>query len=435
MKRTVTSVVKGLFLDLAVIAASVYLTFVIGEYMPDLPADQLLVFGCTAAVCACLVYAFGALRRKFPRRLRFTAVSFGFAAVSAGLLLTAFQGVLLPRNPEITVTLAALPADGGARWGDVLLVEAESGGREVPVRDLVVTDNSGWTYHEEWDDYIFSADSEEQVRSGNRLTVYFAGDALTLRFAQNELQGRVRVTDSTGSFLERDLYAAGYESAPVEVALAAPAAFSLLELLVYQGGCYLVLLFLAGWVCSLGLVENILRSRFSLPLCMTAAFFLLFFHTPEITLEPLALAAVTALTTAACSISEENAQAYGGVFRRVVIGLLALCNAAALFGPRFPAGSRGVFYLLVGTIWLIPILGRVFFWLGRLAARWGLHADLGDLNTVPGLCCSFLILCSSAALTHLLGRYIPLETYQSLLVMEGLVVLCGFLVLMKVRRR
>ena len=57
------------------------------------------------------------------------------------------------------------------------------------------------------------------------------------------------------------------------------------------------------------------------------------------------------------------------------------------------------------------------------------------MNTVPGLCCSFLILCSSAALTHLLGRYIPLETYQSLLVMEGLVVLCGFLVLMKVRRR
>ena len=144
--------VKGLFLDLAVIAASVYLTFVIGEYVPDLPADQLLVFGCTAAVCACLVYAFGALRRKFPQLLRFTAVSFGFAAVSAGLLLTAFQGVLLPRNPEITVTLAALPADGGARWGDVLLVEAESGGREVPVRDLVVTDNSGWTYHEEWDD-------------------------------------------------------------------------------------------------------------------------------------------------------------------------------------------------------------------------------------------------------------------------------------------
>ncbi|WP_305117186.1 hypothetical protein [Acutalibacter muris] len=97
LKRTVTSVVKGLFLDLAVIAASVYLTFAIGEYMPDLPADQLLVFGCTAAVCACLVYAFGALRRKFPQLLRFTAVSFGFAAVSAGLLLTAFQGGLLPR--------------------------------------------------------------------------------------------------------------------------------------------------------------------------------------------------------------------------------------------------------------------------------------------------------------------------------------------------
>ncbi len=183
---------ENLLQTIAILLASVYLTFIVDVYTLNTALKRIFVFVYFLALCMLFTY----LKRKYVKGKISIQIAFG-AAVIAVFILTAFQSKFLPEAQDGIVTLRA-----GMR-GEVWLVEADINGKSIPVWQLEIDGNCGWEYSEQYDDYVFYP---YENKSENYLRISYFAETVNLRFAANTWSGTVFITDEEGHETILELY-------------------------------------------------------------------------------------------------------------------------------------------------------------------------------------------------------------------------------------
>lgn len=175
---------KRLLSELAIILASIYLTFFVDVYTLNTYLKRLFVFFYFIIVCHLLIY----LKRRFVGKVHKNTTILSTALAVAIFIL--FHSFFMPSAQETNISMVAVPCPDGI-YREVWLTSADLDGREVPLSQLEIESNQGWTYSPEYDDYVFYP----QTDSGNenRLEFHIVAKQLRLTFGMNSWSGSVVV--------------------------------------------------------------------------------------------------------------------------------------------------------------------------------------------------------------------------------------------------
>lgn len=338
---------------LATILAAVYLTFLTETYIPDATQMRLPVFLSFLALCVALVY----LKKRFfkkPEKPEKTAL---LSAAAALVLVVVCQNILLPRYEAITISLRAGSA-GEVCFCDVLL-----DGQNIPISEIPVKENNGWLYREEYDNFVIYPQGDG---AENCLTLEFPVKKVELVFVSAPWSGNVTVSTPASENL---VELRADEDTRLNLPINYGRAYTLFERLALSAGAAVILWFLCS--ALLPCLDNKARykRRDAVLALMAMDYFLLFFTSPRIAptvFTRLLLAALTA-ASALCMLSEKardllkNYQTRG---RRIYMLFAALYASFASFGQRFflegntriHGSAPGLFYLLLGTLWFLPVI-------------------------------------------------------------------------------
>lgn len=355
---------------LAVLFSAIFLSFFLAVYAPGVPVGRYVSFACFLVLGGALVYAKGRFLPAEPFQKAFPP-----ALAAAVLTLIVFQGFLLPRNLNLTVTLRGEGA-GEVCFSDLLLDGVDS-----PISQVKVTKNDGWEYRGEYDNYVIypTGDGAE-----NRLTMRFsAKDVKTVDmvFVTAPWAGSVSITTPTGGTASLNLWAAEDTRLHFPIDLTPLYEYTFFELCVYNLGAAIALIFLWSLLLyGLGLVYKA-KPRPTV-LALLALSWLLLFFTSERIAPTFFTRLVLILLTAASSLCLLSGKARGLLEKyrtpgkTAVIALVALYASFASFGQRFflDGNTRmhyspdGLLYLSLGTLWFIPIIYLLLLGLELLAS-------------------------------------------------------------------
>lgn len=355
---------------LAVLFSAVFLSFFLAVYAPGVPVGRYVSFACFLVLGGALVYAKGRFLPAEPFQKAFPP-----ALAAAVLTLIVFQSFLLPRNLNLTVTLRGEGA-GEVCFSDLLLDGVDS-----PISQVKVTKNDGWEYRGEYDNYVIypTGDGAE-----NRLTMRFsAKDVKTVDmvFVTAPWAGSVSITTPTGGTASLNLWAAEDTRLHFPIDLTPLYEYTFFELCVYNLGAAIALIFLWSLLLyGLGLVYKA-KPRPTV-LALLALSWLLLFFTSERIAPTFFTRLVLILLTAASSLCLLSGKARGLLEKyrtpgkTAVIALVALYASFASFGQRFfldgntrmHYSSVGLLYLLLGTLWFIPLIYLLLLGLELLAS-------------------------------------------------------------------
>lgn len=202
---------KNIWFALPILFASLYLTFFVDQFTLDTFGQRLLVF---VYFCVMTVLAVILKRKKFISNKKQIVSSLLLSAVIVAL----FWNTFIPTKTELPITLTALPSETGG--GEVWLTELSIDGVWTPLSELQVSENSGWLYHEEYDDFIYYPPDGQTAE--NTLCFSVVGREAELTFAYNSWSGAVAITDSTENGTTLNLHTTDEGQAAVDYYVTAP---------------------------------------------------------------------------------------------------------------------------------------------------------------------------------------------------------------------
>ena len=369
--------------------AAIYLTFILGFFLPD--ASKTYLFIGLFALCALLVF----LKERFLK----TKQSPDTALLAAAVLIT----LALFQNSFFPVVVSLRPGGTGeVCFSDVMLNDVNSAVSGIPVLE-----NAGWEYRGQYDNYVIYPEEEEGVLAENPLTLLFFSDTMELLFVSAPWSGSVSITTPAGSTFV-DLRAD--EDTRLSVPITSVSCYTLLDRCVYNVGAALILAFF--WSILLFALNSIhlLRRQDVLLLLMALVFIRLFPMSPSApnSFTRLLLAVLTA--AASLCLLSKKAQAllekYKTTGKRAFVLFAALYASFASFGQRFfldgntrMHGSwNGLFYLLLGTLWFVPIIYLLLLGLELLASSRRSGGDPAFRRPVFWALLAILCLCQAIVL-------------------------------------
>lgn len=410
---------------LACIFSSLYLTAYIDLYILRFNWSRLLVFGCIFTVC---VVVSRAARRFFKS---FSLTTMLLSIIAAVLILIRYEDILFPSTQEIIVTLTAETA------GEICLCNVIVDGENIPVVQTQVVENSGWSYGEEYDNFIIWP---EKDGVDNHLTLRFFADEVHLGFPYTPYAGSVTITSSTGSHDTLDLHclelSEGESVTYADFPMDCQRIYSSTEQLLYGIGILLIISFLCSFLIHVAdLVWQRSQVRIELLLFLTgkqnpdkqsqnnalqidkgfpgfpvsslslrpgaklaflsvlvAAHYGLFFVSSQtgsnkITVGFLTILVAISYRCLTSSLEPRLLKKYKTPRATAFVIIIALYASFASFGQRFfldgntriHFSAEGLFILLSGVIWFIPIIYLLLFGLEWMAL------SLKFKNTSPRL--------------------------------------------------
>lgn len=214
---------------LACTLAGLYLTGYVESYIWRSIWLRMLVFGCFFAVCRLSLYVAGRFCQYVPR-IRYVLLSMAVAI----LLLTGCWGIFFPlKKHEVYISLTAETA------GEICLCDIVVDGKNIPVSQAEVTENSGWLYRKQYDNFMIWPE-EDGVE--NRLTMRFYAGEIHLGFPYTPYAGSVAINSSAGGGTWDLRCPEWAEGEAVEYAdILFECHYSLTELLLYIPGILLIL--------------------------------------------------------------------------------------------------------------------------------------------------------------------------------------------------
>lgn len=371
-----------------IVVASIYLTFIVDVYTLNTVLKRVFVFGYFTVMCTLLSCLKGHFLKSKQRSLLLPSIAL------AVLLFIVFQGKLLPREQDISVCLSA-GQNAEARSGEVWLVSVSVDGQERKISDIQLRESVGWQYHEEYDDYVFVPSGE---LSENRLELRFIAENVSLGFAKNAWSGSVTVRDETGNENWLDLYATDEAQGRTIFELDCRRSYSLWERCIYSAGAAVVLSFICSLLLCIAVRAGLARygimaceglARHGVMACEGLArhgaiicFLLLFFTSQRISPDAFTKCFLAVLTAAAYILNRsgrarewlEGYRTHGKTAAVVVIAVYAsLASFAQRFfldgNTRMHFSVEGVFYVLLGVLWFIPIIYLLLFGMEWLASQ------------------------------------------------------------------
>lgn len=413
-KSLFTAVTSSKILNaLACIFPSLYLTAYINSYILRFTWSRLLVFGCTFTVCVVIAHVV----RRFYRS--FSPITVLISIIAAVLILIRYEDIFFPSVQETFVTLTA------ETTGEICLCDIVVDGENIPVGQAQVVENSGWSYREQYDNFMIWP---EENGVANHLTLRFFAGEVRLGFPYTPYAGSVTIMSSAGSHDTLDLrcpeLSEGESVTYADFSMDCQRVYSPLEQLLYGTGILTIISFLFSFLIhAVGLVWQrsqvreeillLLRNRrnpdkqsqdnafqpdkdcqdfpvssatlrpgvkltFLFVLC--AAHYELFFTSSQIGSNTATVGFLTVLIaisyrclTSALARCLLKKYKMPGTIAFVII--IALYASFASFGQRFfldgntriHFSEKGLLILLSGTLWFIPIIYLFLFGLERLA--------------------------------------------------------------------
>lgn len=406
---------------LACTLAGLYLTGYVESYIWRSIWLRMLVFGCFFAVCRLSLYVAGRFCQSVPR-IRYVLLSMAAAI----LLLAGCWGIFFPlKKHEVYISLTAETA------GEICLCDIVVDGKNIPVSQAEVTENSGWLYRKQYDNFMIWPE-EDGVE--NRLTMRFYAGEIQLGFPYTPYAGSVSINSSAGGGGTWDLRCPEWEEGEaVEYAdILFECHYSLTELLLYVPGILLVLGFFfsaffyavnQAWRKSQVRAELLLflknnhlddgstkkgqlkkvvpngvrrirryfqsifaflsqyGGRLLFLILLFVVYYSLFFSSPQIAPSRITAVFLAVLTAASyLCLSFGSARRLLDKYRTpgkvVLLVLIALYASLASFGQRFfldgntrmHFSSEGLFYIVLGTLWFVPVIYLLLFGLEWLAS-------------------------------------------------------------------
>lgn len=221
--------IKCLAKIIAAILASVYLTFIVDVYTLNTTPKRMFVFGYFLIICGIFVY----LRERFIKKRSSMSVTV-LSAVIATVILAVFQNVFLPTARSNTITLQA------GETGEVWLTDIEIDGEFIPISQVHISNNYGWQYNAEYDDYVFYPKNDA---ADNCLSFNYIAKEVKLLFAMNTWSGTVKISDEGGEQTVIDLYGENPEENRYSFSLHTPRVYRFAERLAFDLGIFVILMF------------------------------------------------------------------------------------------------------------------------------------------------------------------------------------------------
>lgn len=228
--------IKRACLIAPVLLVSIYLTFVIDAYTLNTWLKRVFVF-CYFCVASCVGIYVGKRFLKGKQSISKAKLRSAATVFSIVILFYA-QDFFLPVAQEQYVTLSALPVEGSGAYSEVWLTKVEADEKDIPLSTLDVSQNDGWTYSQEYDDYVFYPNA---LSSGNSFTFTKAAENIVLYFASNSWSGAVEVIDSNGDKSALDLCTENNESDSINYLISNPRSYSFQERVFYNLGAFFLL--------------------------------------------------------------------------------------------------------------------------------------------------------------------------------------------------
>lgn len=169
---------------LACIFSSLYLTSYIDSCILRFTWSRLIMFGCIFTVCVII----SRVVRRFFRP--FSPITVLFAFIAAVLILIRYEDIFFPSIQETFVTLTAETA------GEICLCDVVVDGENILVGQAQVVENSGWSYREKYDNFMIWP---EEDGVDNHLTLRFFANEVHLGFPYTPYAGSVTIMSSTGN--------------------------------------------------------------------------------------------------------------------------------------------------------------------------------------------------------------------------------------------
>lgn len=370
---------QKLFPVISAFLAAIYLAYVIDCIYPSTWVERICSFVITSTVSFVCI----GLQKKYLPSVCVKYIALAFALAASVFVL--FQQELVPQKKQIEIEMFASGQNQNASSGEIWLCEIKIDGEEQPFSEVVKYETTGWNYNSDGDDFVFYPDGKTDE---NRLTLSIEASEAVLCFAQNPWSGIVDIT-----FTDReksiDLYAAEATWERAEFTINARDLFTTGDWILYvflvMG--YLVvctfILLLVGKFLGIKVFKektgDIICNKFSI--IYLANFFLLFFTSSKIAPDAFTkiFLAVFSMAAASCissSVAQNFLKKYKTVGKTAAIAVVSLYGSLASFGQRFflDGNTRihfsaiGLFYVLVGAVWFIPIIYLLLLGLEWLAS-------------------------------------------------------------------
>ena len=140
---------------LGIFAVQRTILYIVGRYFKSIPSFQVILLSVTVAV----------------------------------LIIVVCRNVFFPTQQETYISLTAETA------GEICLCDVVVDGKNIPVAEVCVVENSGWSYREQWDNFMIWPE-EDGIE--NRLTLRFWANEIHLGFPYTPYAGSVTIVSSAG---------------------------------------------------------------------------------------------------------------------------------------------------------------------------------------------------------------------------------------------
>lgn len=322
------------------------------------------MFGCFLTICSVFSHIASRLfKSALPRKSVLLAIA------SSILILIGYWDILFPSARKTFISLSAETA------GEICLCDVVVDGKNIPIAQVKVAENTGWLYREQYDNFMIwpKEDGDE-----NCLTICLFASEIRLGFPFTPYAGSVTITSSAGDSETWDLSCPERpEGQPVEYAdipIDCRYVCTPLEFVLYGAG----ILSIIGFLCLI-LLNFSLRLPPLIILLMTHR--LLFSIFPKVEPDKFTTSFLVLLIAASyLCLSTDRAhrllKKYRTQGKTTVIVIIALYASLASFGQRFfldgntrmHFSAEGLFFVLAGMVWFIPVIYMLLFALELLAS-------------------------------------------------------------------
>ena len=218
---------------IALVLASLYLTFLIDTYTLNTWLKRAFIFCYFLAICSVIFYFYN----KSDNKNKYTLIPI----LSAFVIVIIGQNTFLPTKSEHTFYVQAIESlNSEEKFKEAWLVDLTVDGESKKLSNLRNVDTVGWSYSGKDDNYFFApSENNEQ----NILAFTVVGEELVLRFAANTWSGKVRIFDDDGYEKILSLYSEDIGIDSLEHTLNIKREYSVFERIIFNIGAIIVICF------------------------------------------------------------------------------------------------------------------------------------------------------------------------------------------------
>ena len=227
--------VNLLLIALAIIFASIYLTFIVDVYTLNTFGKRFFVFLYFLVICSVIVI----LKKRLLKKRKTSNTTCLVYLIIAALAVIVGHNFFLPRATTTTLSISAVPCDDGI-YREIWLTSLRVDEKEIQLSKLPLDANQGWLYHEEYGSYVFYPD-ENSNNNANYLTFETVGQKTELVFARNAWSGTVNIIENAADNFKLNLNGEGNDVIHV---VQAAKDYSALEILIYGIGAWICMIYL-----------------------------------------------------------------------------------------------------------------------------------------------------------------------------------------------